>query len=154
MKEIERKFLVNKEKWIPKTQGTKIVQGYLSVDKERIVRVRIKGDKAFLTLKGKPKGISCTELEYGIPVNEAQVLFDMCLDNPIEKIRYVEKIGELSWEIDFFEGVNSGLVLAEVELETENQLVQLPDWAETEVSYDFRYFNAWLSQHPFTSWED
>lgn len=152
MFEIERKFLIDPKKWTPKDDGVKIIQGYLSADKQRVVRVRIKGEKAFLTIKGNPKGITRTEFEYEIPVNEAEVMLKMCLDFPVEKTRFLENIGGLLWEIDVFEGVNKGLFLAEVELENENQLVELPDWVDTEVSEDHRYFNAWLSQNPFTNW--
>lgn len=152
MQEIERKFLINTEKWQAKDKGVKIVQGYLSTDKERVVRVRIKGDKAFLTIKGKSEGISRTELEYEIPVEEATVMLSMCLDNPIEKTRFHENIGDLLWEIDIFHGVNKGLYLAEVELDSENQEVNLPSWIDQEVSRDYRYFNSWLSQNPYTKW--
>ncbi len=152
MQEIERKFLVNTEKWRPKDDGVKIIQGYLSTHKERVVRVRVKGDEAFLTIKGKPNGITRTELEYAIPVNEARILLEMCLDYPIEKTRYLETHGGILWEIDIFHGVNKGLVLAEVELENENQEVEIPTWINREVSDDPRYFNAWLSENPFTRW--
>lgn len=150
MLEIERKFLIDIEKWIPTDEGVKIIQGYLSTDKKRVVRVRIKGEKAFLTVKGNQKGITRTELEYEIPINEARIMLEMCLDFPIEKTRYHEMVGGLLWEIDIFEGVNKGLFLAEVELENENQAVELPDWIDIEVSDDHRYFNSWLSENPFT----
>ncbi len=152
MLEIERKFLVNIEKWKPKDEGVKIIQGYLSTDKERVVRVRTKCEKAFLTIKGNQKGITRTELEYEIPVEEAKVMLEMCLDFPIEKTRYLERFGALLWEIDVFEGANKGLFLAEVELENENQRVKLPDWIKKEVSEDHRYFNSWLSQNPYATW--
>lgn len=152
MQEIERKFLVIAEKWKPKDSGTKIIQGYLSTDKERVVRVRIKGDKAFLTVKGMPKGITRTELEYEIEVKDAEIMLKMCLDNPIVKTRYHESVGGLLWEVDIFHGVNNGLQLAEVELESELQKVDLPEWAGEEVSEDPRYFNAWLSKNPFRNW--
>ncbi len=152
MREIERKFLVNLKKWRQPATGRKIKQGYLSVDPERTVRVRISGKQAFLTIKGETVGITRTEIEYEIQYSEAEVLMGMCLDFPIEKTRYLEKRGELVWEIDIFEGENSGLVLAEVELKDENQNVNLPDWIEKEVSRDYRYFNSWLSQHPFYKW--
>lgn len=152
MLEIERKFIVDKKKWNPKGAGKSISQGYLSVDSERTVRVRISGDEAFLTIKGKSSGISRTELEYKVPVEEAKVLMTMCLDFIVEKTRYTDKIGSLIWEIDVFKGENEGLVLAEVELESENQHVDLPDWIEKEVSDDYRFFNSWLSQNPFSGW--
>lgn len=152
MLEIERKFVVDVEKWSPKTKGEQLIQGYLSTDKERVVRVRVMADKAFLTIKGNQKGISRTELEYDIPVNDAQVLLAMCLDYPIEKVRYKEEIAGKIWEIDVFGGKNKGLVLAEVELESEQEEVFIPNWAKEEVSTNKRYFNAWLSNHPFTVW--
>lgn len=152
MVEIERKFLINTERWNPEGKGTKIKQGYLSIDPERIVRVRIADERAFLTIKGKPNGIVRTELEYEIPKNEAEVLLKMCFDFPIEKTRFKEKIGTIFWEIDVFEGENKGLVLAEVELSDENQKIDLPDWIGEEVSSDSRYYNSWLSQNPFSKW--
>ncbi len=152
MIEIERKFLVNQKIWKPKGTGKKLIQGYLSVDEERTVRVRIAGQDAFLTIKGKSEGIKRTEIEYKIPLNEAEVLLKMCLDFPIEKMRYFEKRKELLWEIDVFEGANKGMIVAEVELEDENQQVDFPEWIEKEVSNDIRYFNSWLSQHPYSTW--
>ncbi|WP_346860245.1 CYTH domain-containing protein [uncultured Draconibacterium sp.] len=152
MLEIERKYLIDLDKWEPKNKGLKIKQGYLSVDKERVVRIRTKKDKAYLTIKGNQQGITRTELEYEVPVSDAETMLRMCLNFPIEKTRYLEKIGGLLWEIDVFEGENSGLYLAEVELEDENQTIELPDWIIKEVSYDHRYFNSWLSQNPFSKW--
>lgn len=152
MHEIERKFLVDKKKWNPKGWGEKITQGYLSTDKKRVVRVRTKGDKAFLTIKGNQQGIRRTELEYGIPVNEARVMLEMCLDYPIIKTRYTEEYNGMLWEIDVFEGMNKGLVLAEVELENEDQQISLPEWILEEVSTDYRYFNACLAEHPYSKW--
>jgi adenylate cyclase len=152
MYEIERKFLVDTEKWKPTSDGKKIKQGYLSVDQERTVRIRIVGDGAYITIKGKSEGIKRVEIEYNIPVFEAVELMKLCLDFPVEKTRYLEEKSDLIWEIDIFEDKNKGLVLAEVELEHEDQQVDLPDWIEKEVSEDFRYFNSWLSQHPFSEW--
>lgn len=152
MQEIERKFLVDISKWQPGDKGTKIMQGYLSVDPKRVVRIRIAGNAGFLTIKGISKGISRAEYEYEIPVSEAEALMKLCMENPIVKTRYTEKRNNVLWEIDVFEGVNKGLVLAEVELEHENQVVSLPNWIKEEVSEDFRYFNSWLSQNPFSDW--
>jgi adenylate cyclase len=152
MYEIERKFLVNKEKWSPVNTGVRIIQGYLSTDLEHTIRVRIAGEKAFLTIKGKSVGIKRIEMEYEIPVPEAEVLLKMCKDTPVEKTRYYEKKGDVIWEIDVFKGENSGLFLAEVELENETQKVDLPDWIEKEVSDNPRYFNSYLTQHPFLTW--
>jgi len=153
MYEIERKFLVDHKKWNPLNKGKKMKQGYLSVDPARTVRVRIARDEAFLTIKGKSVGIKRTELEYKIPTKEAEILMKMCLDFPIEKTRFYEKRDDVIWEIDVFEGENKGLILAEVELKTETQHINLPSWIEKEVSEDYRYFNSWLSQNPFSQWE-
>jgi adenylate cyclase len=153
MIEIERKYLVDTDVWQPMNNGVHIVQGYLSVDPERVVRVRIKSDKAFLTIKGKTKGISRIEMEYEIPVTEALTLLEMAVFMPIKKVRYLQQIGDLLWEIDVFNNENEGLVLAEVELPTENTKVILPGWVTQEVSGDPRYYNAWLTQHPFKSWK-
>ena len=101
----------------------------------------IRGAKAFLTIKGNPEGISRTEIEYEIPVEDARVLLEMCLDNPIEKIRYEEDVAGKLWEIDVFSGKNKGLILAEVELESENETVEIPEWVTEEVSTDKRYYN-------------
>ncbi|QIA08283.1 CYTH domain-containing protein [Draconibacterium halophilum] len=152
MIEIERKFLVDTSKWSPKDSGTSIVQGYLSTDKERVVRVRIRGGKAWLTIKGKSQGISRIEMEYEIPVSEAEILMELCHNFPIRKKRYVEEISGMTWEIDVFEDKNAGLVLAEVELADENEIIELPNWVTEEVSTNHLYFNAWLSEHPFTTW--
>lgn len=152
MLEIERKFLVKDGKWRPTTPGEKLVQGYLSTDKERVVRVRIRGMKAFLTIKGSSQGITRTEMEYEIPVEDARVLLGMCLNHPIEKTRYKEELGGKVWEIDVFEGLNKGLLLAEIELNDENETVEIPSWVMEEVSTDERFFNAYLSKYPYTKW--
>jgi len=153
MVEIERKFLVDKNKWQPAEEGIKIKQGYLSAAPNITVRIRIAGKQAFLTIKGKTERISRPEFEYEIPVEEADSIMEMCLHPPVEKTRHIEYHDGLKWEIDLFEGANKGLVMAEVELENENQTVNLPSWILKEVSGDRRYFNSWLSQHPFTTWE-
>lgn len=152
MVEIERKFLINKKLWKPVETGVEIRQGYLSVHPERVVRVRIAGDKAYITIKGKATGLVRPEFEYEIPKNEAEILLKMCLDFPIEKIRFKEKINGVIWEIDVFSGANSGLIMAEVELTSEDQKVVLPDWIAEEVSNDYRYFNSCLSENPYTKW--
>ncbi|MFV0592471.1 MAG: CYTH domain-containing protein [Draconibacterium sp.] len=152
MFEIERKFLVDKSKWIPAVKGEKILQGYLSTDKERVVRVRTKGEKAFLTIKGKMEGITRSEFEYEIPVDEALLLLKMCLNHPIEKTRYKELHQGKWWEIDVFEGDNKGLVLAEIELQQEDESVQLPEWTTEEVTHDLRYYNSYMSRTPYSLW--
>jgi len=152
MQEIERKFLVDTTIWQPTGKGTNIKQGYLSVDFERVIRVRIAGERAFLTIKGKVTNITRAEFEYEIPVTEAEQLLTLCIYNPIEKTRYVEYKLNLVWEIDVFEDDNKGLVLAEVELDKEDQKIEIPNWAGEEISQDFRYFNSWLSQNPYSTW--
>lgn len=154
MYEIERKFLIDTNKWQPSGKGTKIKQGYLLADAQKTVRARIKGSKAFLTIKGESEGIKRTELEYEIPVNDAEIMLKMADGFLIEKIRYFEKRGDFTWEIDVFEGENNGLVLAEVELENENQQPDLPEWVTKEVSEDERYFNYYLSKKPFSTWKE
>lgn len=152
-KEIERKFLIDMDKWIPADGGLSIRQGYLSAEKGRTVRVRTKGDKAFLTIKGPNTGISRTELEYEIPVEDANLMLDeLCLKPLIEKVRHVEEHEGRIWEIDVFSGDNDGLVVAEVELPDENAEVVLPEWIVKEVSDDRRYFNSSLIKNPYKSW--
>jgi len=152
MIEIERKFLIKNENWKPLGNGINIKQGYLSIDPERVVRVRIANDKAFITIKGKPNGIVRTELEYEIPKYEAEIMMRMCLNFPVEKTRFKEEINNMIWEIDFFEGLNKGLVMAEIEMDDENQKIDLPDWIGEEVSLDRRYYNSYLSMNPYSNW--
>jgi len=152
MQEIERKFIVDTSKWQPKTVGKTIVQGFLSNDKERVVRVRIMEDQAFISVKGENDGIVRTEFEYAIPLSDAHVLLKMCLDHPVEKTRYFEQHFNKQWEIDVFQGVNQGLVMAEVELDHKEESITLPEWVKEEVSLDKRFYNACLSQHPFSKW--
>ncbi|MHB1399999.1 MAG: CYTH domain-containing protein [Trichloromonadaceae bacterium] len=151
--EIERKFLVSNDSWRPGASGTLFRQGYLSTDPERTVRVRLEGERGVLTIKGLSRGIRRAEFEYPIPAAEAAVLLDtLCLQPLIEKTRYrVEHAGHL-WEIDEFAGDNAGLLLAEVELSSEDEAVELPLWVGAEVSSDPRYFNANLIRHPFRRW--
>lgn len=152
--EIERKFLVDTGKWTPTGRGIQLVQAYLSIDPNPTVRVRIAGEKAFLTIKGRTETISRPEFEYEVPVNEAQEMMKMAISNPVEKIRY-EMMHEGSlWEVDVFSGRNEGLVIAEIELESEDQIFPRPDWLLDEVSGDRRYYNSFLSERPFQEWED
>lgn len=152
MQEIERKFLIHHELWKPKGKGVTIRQGYLSTDPERTVRVRIAGENSYLTIKGKAIGIARTELEYEIPTNEAEVLLKMCVDSLVEKTRFKEEVGGLTWEIDIFEGENRGLVIAELELDSETQTFEMPPWIKEEVSGDERYYNSKLAEKPYSSW--
>ena len=152
--EIERKFLVNRKSWpVPDSPGVILRQGYLCVDPERTVRVRIAGSKGFLTLKGLTRGIERAEFEYEIPVSDAEkILDDLCVKPLLEKTRYVIPYGGLKWEVDVFRGENEGLVVAEVELTDRNAYVEAPPWVGSEVSDDPRYFNSNLSRHPYRSW--
>lgn len=151
--EIERKFLVEGDAWRALAEGTRYRQGYLSTVKERTVRVRTIGDKAYLTIKGITQGIARAEFEYEIPLADANALLDDLCERPlIEKDRYKILHGGLTWEVDEFFGENAGLVLAEVELEAEDQVVELPDWVGQEVSDDPRYYNANLIASPYRTW--
>jgi CYTH domain-containing protein len=150
--EIERKFLVKGDSWKDLGQGVLYRQGYLPTEAGVTVRVRLVGDRGFLTIKGVSTGYSRSEYEYPIPVEEAQEILDNLCDRPlIEKIRYKILQGDLIWEVDEFLGENQGLVIAEVELQAEDQIIDLPDWIDREVS-DPKYFNANLVKHPYTQW--
>ncbi len=153
--EIERKFLVNKEKWevTPKPPGIRIVQGYLSTDPEKSIRVRIYGDKAYMTVKGKPQGIAREEIEFEIPLEKARELLNKFCGALIEKDRYRIEFAAKIWEVDLFEGDNKGLILAEIELSFEDEQFVLPPWAEQEVTNDIRYYNSYLSENPYLNWE-
>lgn len=151
--EIERKFLVNSEQWKNGVErSVEIKQGYLSTAPERTVRVRTKGEKGFLTIKGKTQNLSRAEFEYEVPLEEALGLLKLCEGHPIVKVRHEVRVGGKLWEVDVFEGENAGLVLAEIELEAEEEAFEMPAWAGEEVSADLRYFNSYLSQHPFKGW--
>lgn len=153
--EIERKYLVQLETWRQakiNAQCTPISQGYLSLEAERTVRIRIKKEQAFLTIKGKTQGVSRLEFEYSIPLQDGLELLKLCQGTIIQKKRYVLQYDKLTWEVDEFEGDNTGLIVAEVELESENQVFALPSWIKEEVSDDNRYYNANLVQHPFKDW--
>ena len=147
--EIERKFLVNVEKLPVQilTSGEKISQGYLCTEPARTVRIRIKGSQGFLTIKGVNVGIVRKEFEYPIPLEDAQELLKLCEPNILEKVRYkVDYEGKI-WEVDIFKGRHEGLILAEVELSTADEIVSLPNWIEREVSDEPRYFNSNLTRN-------
>lgn len=152
--EIERKFLVRDASWRTEVKkSTPFHQGYLCTDPERNVRVRTKGDKAVLTIKGKSEGIKRLEFEYEIPFDDAEaVLEQLALPTVIRKTRHLVDFGGFVWEIDEFFGANEGLIVAEVELEREDQAFDLPPWAGDEVTEDSRYLNANLVSRPFNSW--
>jgi adenylate cyclase len=151
--EIERKFLLKNSGWRGLGTGTVYRQGFLSTIKERVVRVRIAGDKATLTIKGANKGISRQEFEYEIPMADAENLLSNLCEKPIiEKTRYVIKHEENTWEVDEFEGENKGLFVAEVELNSANQTFNKPDWIGEDVSDDNRYYNSNLIKNPYRNW--
>jgi len=153
-KEIERKFLLSGDAWRSQGQGTRYRQGYLSTVKERTVRVRTIADKGYLTVKGVSEGIARAEFEYEIPIDEANALLDgLCKRPLIEKERYKISHGHHIWEVDEFFGDNAGLIVAEVELESEDQAFETPEWVGREVSDDPRYFNANLIANPYRNWD-
>lgn len=152
-KEIERKFLVKDNRYRQLAEPLFYRQGYLSTDWHHIVRVRIKPGSAFLAVKGTTNGVTRTEYEYQIPISEAEYMLDEFCEKPIiEKDRYKVIIGGLKWDIDEFHGANEGLVIAEVELEEENQQIELPEWVGQEVSHEPKYYNSNLVQNPYCKW--
>jgi len=151
--EIERKFVPRDDSWRHLARGVRYRQGYLSVDSERTVRVRTVGDRGFLTVKGKTVGASRLEFEYPVPLDDAEQMLDLLCQGPlIEKTRYNIPHRGLTWEVDEFEGDNAGLVIAEVELTSEDQALELPDWIGEEVTGDPRYYNANLITNPYKHW--
>jgi CYTH domain-containing protein len=150
--EIERKFLVEGDAWRVGASPSRIVQGFLSRDPERIVRVRLRDGEAFLTIKGKGSGLARVEVEVAIPAEEARQLLPLCLPPLIEKTRHLVTWAGHLWEIDEFFGDNAGLVVAEVELAAEDEIFERPPWLGREVSEDFRYSNAALSERPWRDW--
>ncbi len=155
MIEIERKFLVNSDAFKKDAlRKNHIAQGYLNSAPERTVRVRIKGDTGYLTIKGKSNetGLSRFEWEKEIPLAEAKALLLLCEKGIIEKNRYEVLVGKHLFEVDEFFGENEGLLLAEVELQSESEFFEKPDWLGDEVTQDQRYYNSYISNHPFTSW--
>lgn len=149
-KEIERKFLVDMNKWSPSNKYTKIIQYYLS--DTPTVRIRIADSKAYLTIKGPAKGISRSEFEYEIPIQDAKDMISLSIFNVVEKTRYDVEFNNQLFTVDVFEGKNKGLVIAEIELESEDQEVILPDWITEDVSEDINYYNSNLAENPFTEW--
>ena len=153
--EIERKFLVKGDEWRSLATGIVYRQGYLSTKKDCSVRVRLVGDRGYLTIKGLTQGFSRAEYEYTIPAEDAQDMLDnLCARPLIEKTRYKIEYAGLTWEVDEFAGENQGLIVAEVELTQTNQQIELPDWIDQEVSDDPRYYNVNLIQHPYRQWPD
>ena len=155
MIEIERKFLVTSEAFKEEAfNQNRIAQGYLSSVPDRTVRVRIKGNKGFLTIKGNSSesGLSRFEWEKEIPVEEAKELLKLCEKGVIDKTRFEVKMGKHIFEIDEFYGENEGLIMAEIELNSETETFKKPNWLGEEVTNDNRYYNSYLSKNPFKSW--
>jgi adenylate cyclase len=151
--EIEHKYLVRLDVWKPPDSGVPYRQGYLSSAKERVVRVRIAGEQAFLTIKGPAHGITRLEFEYAIPIADAATLLDTLCERPlIEKTRYRQLFAGRMWEIDVFHGDNAGLVVAELEVADESEQFEPPRWLGREVSGDPRYFNSNLVSNPYKNW--
>jgi adenylate cyclase len=151
--EIERKFLVKGFDWQPLARSVTIRQGYICSFADRGVRVRIAGERAFLTVKAAKNAASRFEYEYEIPIDDAAAMLDRLCERPlIEKRRHQLTFGGLEWVVDVFEGDNAGLVVAEVELEDEAQVFERPDWVGAEVTHEPRYLNANLGRHPFSAW--
>lgn len=149
--EIERKFLVIGDGW-RMASPTYVCQGYLNRDQHRTVRVRIIGNTAYLTVKGLTTGSVRAEFEYPIPLDDARQLLQLCERPLIEKHRHIIPHHGATWEVDEFLGDNLGLVVAEIELASEGQQVDVPGWVGKEVTDDPRYFNSNLSRHPYTQW--
>jgi CYTH domain-containing protein len=151
-REIERKFLVSGEFRQDSPESYRIMQGYICSDPDRTVRVRVRGDKGFLTIKGQSSedGLSRFEWEKEIPVSEALELMNLCVSGVIDKTRYLVPYGGHTYEVDVFHGANEGLVLAEIELSDELETFEKPSWLGEEVTGDVRYYNSMLSLHPFS----
>ena len=152
-KEVERKFLVTGNEWREGSRAVHTCQGYLAMTDDCTVRVRLQEEKACLTIKGRPQGISRLEYEYEIPIDEAkELLAGLCMQPYIEKNRYEVMYAGMKWEVDEFLKENEGLIVAEVELQSEDQQIELPPWIGAEVSGDPRYGNASLVRNPYSRW--
>ncbi len=151
--EIERKFLVKDETWRQKSQATEFWQGYIYSDTQCLVRVRMEASNAFLTIKGPKNGIARPEFEYAIPATEATELLQNLAHKPlIHKIRHTLYVGQHLWEIDEFCDENTGLILAEIELDKEHEYFEKPAWLGPEVTFNARYRHASLAKKPFSTW--
>ena len=155
MVEIERKFLVKGDTYRKEASSkTRIVQGFLNTHPNRTVRIRVKGDLGFITVKGisNGSGTSRFEWEKEIDLNEAEALLQLCEETVIEKNRYEIPLGNYIFEVDEFLGANEGLVVAEIELQDENAVFERPEWLGEEVTGDLKYYNSILSKQPYKSW--
>ena len=152
--EIERKFLVHKEKWESLTKPKKDFyrQGYLFSDSNKTIRVRQTNDKGYITIKGASIGISRPEFEYEIPMQDAEVLLNKFSISELIKVRYKILFKNKIWEVDEFLGENIGLIVAEIELKHENEQFEMPDWIANEVTDDNKYYNSCLAKTPYCNW--
>ena len=149
--EIERKFLVHKDRFHIPENGKKLIQGYIWSDPEKSLRIRISDKQAFLTIKAGIDILKRSEFEYEIPLSDAKELLSMC-DAKIEKTRYLIPHKSHTWEVDVFHGLNEGLIVAEIELASADEQLNLPDWIAQEVSDDSKYLNVSLIKNPFINW--
>lgn len=153
--EIERKFLIDRAKLGALRSGSTIKQAYISTTDNTTVRIRVCGKRAFLTLKGKNKGLRRTEFEYAIPLVDAnEMISELCSGPVIEKTRYLVEYMGHTWEVDIFDGENQGLEIAEIELTNENEQFVMPPWVVEEVSGDARYYNFSLFENPYKNWKN
>jgi adenylate cyclase len=152
--EIEKKYLVNKQKWneTDKPKGQFFRQGYLLTDPNKTIRVRLTDTKSYLTIKGLSVGATRPEFEYEIPKDEAEELLDMFAISDLTKIRYKILFNNKLWEVDAFLGDNAGLIVAEIELENEDEVFDLPNWIDNEVTGENKYYNSNLSVLPYKNW--
>jgi adenylate cyclase len=152
--EIEHKYLIKPEAWakvIPH-KSVALQQAYLLTDPEKTIRVRTMNDKAYMTIKGKSQGAARLEYEYEIPLSDALELIRNFSSNLVEKVRHYVEFEGKTWEVDEFKGSNEGLLVAEIELQTEDEAYHLPVWADANVTHDQRYANSNLSIKPFSTW--
>ena len=152
--EIERKFLVDHVRWeeLEKSLGEFYRQGYLLTDPQKTIRIRQTSDKGFLTIKGISVGATRAEYEYEIPCDEAKELLDQFSVAELSKVRYKIPIGNHIWEVDVFSGKNIGLIVAEIELKSEDETLNIPDWIDREVTGEEKYYNSNLVLEPYNDW--
>lgn len=152
--EIEHKYLIKPEAWakVVPLKSVILQQAYLSTDPEKTIRVRTMNDSAYMTIKGKSRGAVRLEYEYEIPLSDALELIRNFSSNLVEKVRHYVEFEGKTWEVDEFKGSNEGLLVAEIELQTEDEMYHLPEWADANVTHDQRYANSNLSIKPFSAW--
>ncbi|MBV4360592.1 CYTH domain-containing protein [Pinibacter aurantiacus] len=153
--EIERKYLVDHKKWnaLDKPEGKFYRQGYLSTDENKTIRIRVTDAEAYLTIKGKSTGATRQEFEYEIPLTEAEQMLNSLSESELSKTRYRIHYKEKLWEVDVFHDANDGLIVAEIELKSEDEQFELPDWVLQEVTDEAKYYNSNLTLNPFKNWK-